>query len=113
MQSACSTLAGWMNAHSHDLHAKGPDYPREAIHNKLFVLEQLTDRFLLVHDDVQVRARHRHVRVPRGGPHLGEGSSAGQGVADERVPAVVDGQCPDWGRGGRTGDKCRYGVLDK
>jgi hypothetical protein len=56
------------------------------------VLKQIPYRLLLVHHDVQVRAGHGHVRVTRGGPDFRQRSPARQGVTDERVPAVVNGQ---------------------
>jgi hypothetical protein len=41
---------------------------------------------------VQVGAGDRDIAVPGGSPDLGQCPTAGQSVADERVPAVVDGQ---------------------
>ena len=41
---------------------------------------------------MQVLAGDTHVRVPRRAADFGEGPPTRQRVADERLPAVVDGQ---------------------
>jgi hypothetical protein len=41
---------------------------------------------------MQVDTRDGNVRVARRGPNLGQRAFAGQGVADERVPPVVNGE---------------------
>ena len=41
---------------------------------------------------VQIARRDAHVGVPRGVSDLGQRPTAGQGMADERVPPVVDRQ---------------------
>jgi hypothetical protein len=51
--------------------------------------KQVPHGIRFIDDDVQIDARYRHVRVPRGCPHFGKRTSAGQGMADERVPPVM------------------------
>jgi len=57
-----------------------------------FELEEATPLLVVVHRHVQVSRGDAHVRVPDGVANLGERAAAGQGVANKRVPAVVDGQ---------------------
>ena len=45
---------------------------------------------VIIHRNVQIRARRQQARVPRRDPHLGQRPSAGQRMADERVPPVMD-----------------------
>jgi hypothetical protein len=52
--------------------------------------EQGCNRFLIVACHVQIARRDRDVGVPSCIPNFGQCTSAGQGVADECVPAVVD-----------------------
>jgi hypothetical protein len=53
---------------------------------------QVAYHFLVVHQHVQIDTRHRDVGVARGRAHLGQRAASRQGMRDERVPAVVDGQ---------------------
>ena len=58
--------------------------------NKSALAKQLA-HFDIVDRDVQVGRGDAHVGVTRGVADLGQGSTAGQGMADERVPAVMNG----------------------
>jgi hypothetical protein len=65
----------------HDINQSGSPLPRA---------EQIPDSSIIVHRDMQVDARDGEIRVPRGDANLGQSATAGQGVANKRVPAVVD-----------------------
>ena len=46
----------------------------------------------LIHQYVQVHARRQQTSVARSGLHFCQGTLAGKGVADERMPSVMNGQ---------------------
>jgi hypothetical protein len=52
--------------------------------------EEIPDRCLIVNGDVQIAACDAHIRMSSGISDLGQRSSAGQGMADKRVAAVMD-----------------------
>jgi hypothetical protein len=54
--------------------------------------DQIPDAPVITHRDMQVAARNGEIRVLRRSPHLCQRAFAGQGVADERVPPVMDGE---------------------
>lgn len=56
----------------------------------LLTSEQIPYPFFVVHDNVQVNTGDRDVGVSRGGADLGQGATAGQRMADERVAAVMN-----------------------
>jgi hypothetical protein len=54
--------------------------------------EQISNSIIVIHRHVQVDARDDKIRVTCGDANLGQRSSAGKGVADKSVPAVVNGK---------------------
>ena len=56
--------------------------------------EEIADRFLVVYHDVRVRARNREIRMTRCRADFRQRSAACQGMADESMPSVVNGQRP-------------------
>jgi hypothetical protein len=57
---------------------------------KLAGPEQLPDLIAILYHNVQVRTGNTDIRVSGCVAHFGQGPAACQGVADERMPAVVD-----------------------
>jgi hypothetical protein len=72
------------------------------VSQQLVVSEQLSHRILIVHHDMQVDARDRHVRMPLGGPTRGRIRTAQRGQRWSRSWAddAVRGR---WGQVGRVG----------
>jgi hypothetical protein len=54
--------------------------------------EQISNAIVVIHRHMEIDARHGEIRVTCGDANLGQRSSAGKGVANECVPAVVNGQ---------------------
>jgi hypothetical protein len=57
--------------------------------------KQVADGLFVVDNHMEVRARHSHIAVACGRADLGQGTSAREGVGDECVAAVMDGQGSD------------------
>jgi hypothetical protein len=55
-------------------------------------LGEASQLLVVVHGQVQVGRGDAYVCVSDGVANFGQDAAAGQGVADERVPAVVDGK---------------------
>ena len=58
------------------------------------IAEQVTWLTVVVDSDVEVDGRGQEAGMARGNADLGQSTGASQGVADKRVPAVVNGQRP-------------------
>jgi hypothetical protein len=56
------------------------------------LLKKISNLPFIIHRHMQIPRRDAHVGMPRGVANFGQRAAAGQGVADERVAAVVDGE---------------------